>query len=98
MIGSAKTNPQRYENTILKYLEKTENNLSKQLLFWILGKSFINNYYLVCKWTIQGLSRTVKSEKVLIWFEIINSLCDICTSNQNDSKTLQLLSIFFFIT
>jgi len=94
MSGSTKANPQRYENTIQKYVEKIESNFSKEMIFWMLGKSFVNNYFLLSKWFIQGLLTTIKSEKIQIWFDIINNLCNICTNNQDQAKTLQLLSIF----
>ncbi|RZL08900.1 MAG: hypothetical protein EOO89_22145 [Pedobacter sp.] len=61
---------------------------SKPLQYWTIQKCFINNNFVLCKWLIQELSPLIKSEKTLTWFEILKSLCNICSTENDQSKNI----------
>ena len=87
-------NPYRYEKAVLEYLKNNVKTvLSKPLQYWMIQKSFINNNFVLCKWLIQELSLSIKSEKTLTWFEILKNLGNISSTENDQSKNIQILKI-----
>jgi len=87
-------NPHRYEKAVLEYLKNNiKSLLSKPLQYWMIEKSFINNNFVLCKWLIQELSPLIKSEKTQTWFEILKNLSNICSTENDQSKNIQILKI-----
>jgi len=87
-------NPHRYEKAVLEYLKSNiKNLLSKPLQYWMIQKSFINNNFVLCKWLIQELSPLIKSEKTQTWFDILKNLSNICSTENDQSKNIQILKI-----
>lgn len=85
--------PNRYENSVIEHMKNIKQYFTKPMLYWMARKSIINNYFFLCKWLVQELAIGVKSEKIVTWFEILKNLCNICSSDNDGAKSLQILSI-----
>ena len=86
-------NPHRYEKAVVEYLKNNlKSSLSKPLQYWMIQKSFINNNFMLCKWLIQEFTPLIQSEKIGIWIEILKNICNICSTETDQSKNIQLLS------
>ena len=91
MALSTTSNPHRFENSVLEHLKGLKSNFRKPLVYWMIQKTFINNYFILCRWLIQGFAASVSSEKIILWLDVIRNLCNIF-SNECENSALQLLS------
>lgn len=92
MAISTQTNPHRYENAVLENMKTIKTSFTKSMLFWMIQKAFTNNYFILCKWLLQGLTHMTKAEKILVWLDTLKNLCLICTTDSKENKTLELFS------